>query len=318
MPRPRAGGGVATYGGRIYYAGGLDPSRRESTPWFSVYDPATNRWSELPDMPRARDHFGAGIVDGKLYTIGGRHVVREHPVVENDAYDFATGKWITGFARLPSERSGTASAVLGDEILVLGGERVWSQPAKRTVDRTARPPTHGDRCPTWRSARTASRQRSATAGCTSPPVRPHRARRTPRRLPGVLPRSCDPLLDGDPAAPATPRLARWVGRCAPAPRPGSSAPCEAAEGAPCRLRRARGGRTSGLRAAAEHHYAYVVSQLKPTSLRVYDIDDGHRLVRTVPLPELEGDVAGMAADRGDRPSVRDLDRRRRMGVSSLL
>ena len=45
----------------------------------------------------------------------------------------------------------------------------------------------------------------------------------------------------------------------------------------------------------ERHYAYVVSQLKPTSLHVYDIDDGHRLVRTVPLPELEGDVAGMAA-----------------------
>ena len=47
--------------------------------------------------------------------------------------------------------------------------------------RTTRPPTRGGRCPTWRSARTASRPRSATAGCTSPPARRRRARRTRRR-----------------------------------------------------------------------------------------------------------------------------------------
>lgn len=122
------------YQGRIYYAGGLDPYRKESTPWFSVYDPATNTWSELPDMPRARDHFGAAIVNGKLYAIGGRHVVRENPVVENDAYDLTTGTWQTGLAPLPTERSGTATALVGDEILVMGGERLWNQPPKKTVE----------------------------------------------------------------------------------------------------------------------------------------------------------------------------------------
>jgi hypothetical protein len=134
MPRPRGGGGVAVHDGRIYYAGGLDPYRVVSTPWFSVYDPQTNRWSELPDMPRARDHFGAAVVGGKLYAIGGRHVVRENPVVENDVFDFATGRWHTGLAPLPTERSGTATAVLGDEILILGGERIWSQPPKKLVE----------------------------------------------------------------------------------------------------------------------------------------------------------------------------------------
>jgi DNA-binding beta-propeller fold protein YncE len=43
------------------------------------------------------------------------------------------------------------------------------------------------------------------------------------------------------------------------------------------------------------HYEYVVSQTKPTALRIYDIDDGHRLLRTVPLPALEEKVAGMGA-----------------------
>jgi DNA-binding beta-propeller fold protein YncE len=46
---------------------------------------------------------------------------------------------------------------------------------------------------------------------------------------------------------------------------------------------------------ATRHYAYVVSQLTPITLRVYDVDDGHRLVRSVPLPELAGKVSGMAA-----------------------
>ena len=75
----------AVYQGRIYYAGGLDPYHKVSTPWFSVYDPETDTWTELPDMPHTRDHFGAAIVGGKLYAIGGRHVVRENPVVENDS-----------------------------------------------------------------------------------------------------------------------------------------------------------------------------------------------------------------------------------------
>ena len=42
------------------------------------------------------------------------------------------------------------------------------------------------------------------------------------------------------------------------------------------------------------HHQYVVSQLKPTALRIYDMDDRHRLLRTVPLPQLVGKVAGMA------------------------
>jgi DNA-binding beta-propeller fold protein YncE len=45
----------------------------------------------------------------------------------------------------------------------------------------------------------------------------------------------------------------------------------------------------------ERHHLYVVSQIEPHVLRVYDIDDGHRLLRTVPLPALSGKIAGIAA-----------------------
>lgn len=134
MPRPRGAGGVAVHDGKIYYAGGLDPFTRKSTPWTSVYDVATDKWSELPDMPRARDHFGAAIVDGKLHAIAGRHVVREEPVVDHDVFDLTTGRWSTGYAPIPTARSGTATAVIGREIVVLGGEIVWSQPTKRLAE----------------------------------------------------------------------------------------------------------------------------------------------------------------------------------------
>jgi DNA-binding beta-propeller fold protein YncE len=43
------------------------------------------------------------------------------------------------------------------------------------------------------------------------------------------------------------------------------------------------------------HYEYVIAEPKPTVLRIYDIDDGHRLVRTVPLPDLEGGLGGVGA-----------------------
>ena len=37
-----------------------------------VYDPATNRWSELAPLPQGRDHMGLVNLDGKLYAVGGR------------------------------------------------------------------------------------------------------------------------------------------------------------------------------------------------------------------------------------------------------
>jgi N-acetylneuraminic acid mutarotase len=125
MERGRGAGGVAVFEGKIYYAGGLhghDSSSAMAVNWFDVYDPAADSWAELPDMPTARDHFHAAVVDGKFYAIGGRDVAINAvtPVVE--VYDFATGTWETRNTQLPTPRGGFASAVLGQEILIVGGE----------------------------------------------------------------------------------------------------------------------------------------------------------------------------------------------------
>ena len=122
MPRGRGAGGVAVHQGKIYYAGGLHDGT--TVKWFDVYDPDSDSWTQLPDMPRARDHFHAAVVDNVFYAIGGRvsSTSLNATTTANDAYDLGGGSWIQGLKRLPSPRGGFATAVLGDEIVIIGGE----------------------------------------------------------------------------------------------------------------------------------------------------------------------------------------------------
>jgi N-acetylneuraminic acid mutarotase len=122
MPRGRGAGGASVHQGKIYYAGGLHNGT--TVKWFDVYDPVSDSWSQLPDMPRARDHFHAAVVDGIFYAIGGRKssVSLNATTTANDAYDLSRGSWMPGRKSLPSPRGGFATAVLGDEILIIGGE----------------------------------------------------------------------------------------------------------------------------------------------------------------------------------------------------
>jgi len=117
--RARGAAAVAVHQGRIYVAGGYHDG--VTVRWFDMYDPATDRWASLPDLPEPRDHTSSAVVGGRLYVIGGRTfgVGRRS---ENDAFDFATNTWITGLAPLPTLRAGTATALFGDEIVVVGGE----------------------------------------------------------------------------------------------------------------------------------------------------------------------------------------------------
>ncbi len=120
--RGRGAGGVAVYNGKIYYAGGLHNGVVQN--WFDVYDPASNTWSSLPNMPFARDHFQAAVVNDKFYAIAGRQLYINFTLTQVDVYDFGTGLWSTASTALPTPRGGFATAVLGSEILVIGGETI--------------------------------------------------------------------------------------------------------------------------------------------------------------------------------------------------
>jgi N-acetylneuraminic acid mutarotase len=121
--RGRGAGGVAVYNGRIYYAGGLHDGK--AVPWFDRYNPATGKWTRLPNMPRPRDHFQGAVVDGRFYAIGGRDTTIDATTRRVDVYNLsasAGGVWRTRDTALPTARAGFATAVLGRKILVVGGE----------------------------------------------------------------------------------------------------------------------------------------------------------------------------------------------------
>lgn len=120
MPQGRGAGGVAVFGSKIYYAGGLSDFEAQAS--FYAYDPTADSWAELPKMPHIRDHFHAAILGGKFYAIGGREAKINATIPFVDAFDFKTQTWTTLDTSLPTERGGFASAVLGNEILVIGGE----------------------------------------------------------------------------------------------------------------------------------------------------------------------------------------------------
>lgn len=139
--RRRGASGVAVHEGTIYLVGGNRRGHMSGyVAWFDAFDPATGRWTELPDAPHARDHFHAAVIDGKLYAAGGRRSAHDlgnalaQTVGEVDVYDIEAKRWSTLAAPLPTQRAGTASAVIDGRLVVMGGESLKQEPAHREVE----------------------------------------------------------------------------------------------------------------------------------------------------------------------------------------
>ena len=129
--RRRGSTGTVLHEGKIYLAGGLNGGHgapATSFRFFDMYDPVSDTWTVLPDMPRDRDHFHAVILDGELYAAGGRDSsdpsIFDATIGEVDVFDFGSNSWTTlpGSSNLPTLRGGCTSVVLGDQLLVIGGE----------------------------------------------------------------------------------------------------------------------------------------------------------------------------------------------------
>ncbi|HXQ89222.1 MAG TPA: kelch repeat-containing protein, partial [Solirubrobacterales bacterium] len=117
--------GAAVVDGKIYLAGGRYADE-VSSPTFDVYDPATNRWTELPDLPQGKISSLAVVsLDGKVVTIGGddEQGWRDGGGFVSPmawAYDPGTERW----ARLPDlhvERHAFTAATVGDRVYAITG-----------------------------------------------------------------------------------------------------------------------------------------------------------------------------------------------------
>jgi len=73
MPTARSGGGWATYGGKIYVAGGevATNSLVGAFRALEAFDPATNSWSILPSLPLPRHGVAGAVIGNKLHFVSG-------------------------------------------------------------------------------------------------------------------------------------------------------------------------------------------------------------------------------------------------------
>lgn len=138
--RLRGGAGTALKGNKIYLSCGIkDGHRGDHKKWLDVFDLTTQKWHKLPDAPRARDHFQSVIANNKLYNIGGRTTIAANNPFKNtigavDVYDLETATWSTIEDPIPTERAGNFTLLLGEEILVFGGESFSQEPAHAEVE----------------------------------------------------------------------------------------------------------------------------------------------------------------------------------------
>ncbi len=114
--------------GKIYAVGGFtgrapgDTHSRlhqgASTDAFE-YDPAADKWRQLPPMKGPRGSVGVVSLDGKIHAIGGIDL-QVKTVATHEIYDPATNTWSEA-APLPTVRSHLAIAAVGGLIHVIGG-----------------------------------------------------------------------------------------------------------------------------------------------------------------------------------------------------
>lgn len=120
-----AAGGI---GERLYVYTGHDGSNTPPSNYFHVYDPRSDRWTELPRPPVRHMNGVAGVIGGKFYLAGGddldydaargQYLGRLHGQL--DVYDPATNRWTTA-APMPTARTQAAACVLEDKLYVIGG-----------------------------------------------------------------------------------------------------------------------------------------------------------------------------------------------------
>ncbi len=122
MPEPLNHMSAVGYGGRLYVVGGYaqpGDTSAGAVRGFWRLDPATGRWSAMPDAPLARAAAGAAVLGHRLYVAGGRSDTLT-TISTLAIFDFDTGKWSLG-PPLQHPREHVAAVAADGAVWVLGG-----------------------------------------------------------------------------------------------------------------------------------------------------------------------------------------------------
>ena len=140
IPETRRRGSAAAvlHNGLIYLVGGNTNGHRPGAQsWFDSYNPLTGEWQVLEDAPTARDHATVSITNSRLVVAAGRQTAYPdtfgNTVSATDVFDFRTGNWSTG-SEIPTERAGTMTVAVGNEVIVIGGETKGFNYAREHVE----------------------------------------------------------------------------------------------------------------------------------------------------------------------------------------
>jgi N-acetylneuraminic acid mutarotase len=127
--RERGSTGLAVYKDKFYVVSGITNGHWDGwVSWFDVYDPATKTWATLPDAPRPRDHVAVAVAGDKLYVAGGRNSSWKDgknfslTIAPVDVFNFTTNQWSTLPNDLPTPRAGNSTVIVGNHLLIIGGE----------------------------------------------------------------------------------------------------------------------------------------------------------------------------------------------------
>jgi non-specific serine/threonine protein kinase len=84
---------AASDGTYLYAVGGHQIADTSVTTVLQRFDPATNQWTQLPQMPAAAGGLAAVVVGGQLVTVGGDNGLSVFSTVRD--YNLTTQKWST-------------------------------------------------------------------------------------------------------------------------------------------------------------------------------------------------------------------------------
>ena len=118
IPTPREHLGAASDGRYVYAVGGRELASDKNSPALERYDPASDRWTKLPDMPTASGSVAAAVVGGRLITVGGETPTEVSAAVQ--AFDLRSQTWSL-LPPMHTARHGVALAALGDSLYAIGG-----------------------------------------------------------------------------------------------------------------------------------------------------------------------------------------------------
>jgi hypothetical protein len=154
MPIARNHFATVLLAGKIYALGGQfghDCYGGQDQKYSHVYDPATDKWKELPQMSAPRSHCDAAsfAMDGKIYLVGGQGTYGSsvnYTTVFNPLGNNGAGSWTNDNSLvLPTVYEGMSAKLINNDMIIShGGVGTSRKPRKLTYSRRmARNPVYG-------------------------------------------------------------------------------------------------------------------------------------------------------------------------------